>query len=141
MTGKHLYQRVFSNKIAGLKLQPQCKKRLPGTGVFLWILRDLATFFTEHLPWLHLISVMPCDEIDPFIDHWSVLISFCFSSSLSMWFLVFYSEYRCIIQFSISLANCLKIGEVFRPKHRDIKKIEALFLKMHIFLGCDIFLT
>ena len=43
-TGKHLYQSLFSNKVASRGLQ-LCYKRDPGTGVFLWILRS----FQEHL--------------------------------------------------------------------------------------------
>ena len=44
-TGKHLCQRRFFNKIAGLRAAILFKKKVSGTGVFLRILRN----FYEHL--------------------------------------------------------------------------------------------
>ena len=51
LTRQHLCQRLFFNEVEGLLsyflLRPACnfiKKRVPGTGVFLWILRN----FWEH---------------------------------------------------------------------------------------------
>ena len=38
-TGKHLCQSLFFNKVAGLRPAALLKKRDPGTGVFLLILR------------------------------------------------------------------------------------------------------
>ena len=61
-TRKHLRQRVFFNKVAGLRLA-SLSKRGSGTGIFLWILRN----FSEHLLlqntcdgcfWILLISPM-----------------------------------------------------------------------------------
>ena len=55
-TGKHLYQRLFFNKVAGSGLSLQlCLKRGSGTSVFLWIL--LTPFSLEHLRWLLLNSL------------------------------------------------------------------------------------
>ena len=44
-----------------------------------------------------------------------VLISFCFFSSLSIWFLVFHLEYCCIVCF-IRLMNCFKMGWILSPE-------------------------
>ena len=60
VTGKHLYQSLFFNKVAELKPATLFKKIDSDTGVFLWILRNFwEHLFLEHLWWLLLnISVI-----------------------------------------------------------------------------------
>ena len=56
LTGKHLCQRLFFNKIAGLKSATLFKKRLWHRCFLVNFAKSLRTpFFTEHLRWLVLL--------------------------------------------------------------------------------------
>ena len=69
-TGKHLCQKVFFDKVAGLP-ESLFRQRVSGTGVFLWILRNIwehlsyrtppddcfCFFWQYYQPWTNLITI------------------------------------------------------------------------------------
>ena len=81
ISGKHLCQSLFSDKVARLRLETLLKKRL-WTGVFLWILQIF--FFTKHLATFYRTSPDDC---------WVFLV-------------LVYTGYHCVLKHTNPFQKC-----------------------------------